>query len=306
MTHTTQARKRFQNLVRDYLESRDFNRLTASQNQYAYWLQVLCDTEIRGKQFGSLRYKTITTPMCQEVYDVLSDRGVTFANRILSVARKVFNYAIKYGHIEKNPFTMVQSITEKPRQVTWTKDHVVTFLSHAYSRFETRSIGLIAQMAYEWGQRIGDMRVLTWDTLNLDSCVLDLTQSKRRAVVHLPISDDLCEMLRQQKDELGFQQYVAPNVHAKKQGGFDAYTVYTISRAAKKVIKSAGLPDELRLSDLRRTATTEMIEAGVGLAQIMQVTGHANPQSVKPYMKNTLTGASNAIKLRNAHRQEVQ
>ena len=59
-----------------------------------------------------------------------------------------------------------------------------------------------------------------------------------------------------------------------------------------------GLSRELRLSDMRRTATTEMIEAGVGLAQLMQVTGHANPQSVKPYMKNTLRGATLAMQMR--------
>lgn len=306
MTRTTQARKQLHNLVQGYLESRDFNRLTASQDHYRYWLQILCDTEVRGKPFGELLYKRITTPMCQDLYDILSDRGVTFANRILSVARKVFNYAIKYGLVEKNPFSMVQVITEKPRQVVWTQEDIVKFLNQAYAKFETRSIGLIAQMAYEWGQRIGDMRMLTWDDLDLDQCVLNLTQSKRRAVVHLPISEDLCEMLKQQHTELGFQPYVAPNVWIKKKGGFDTYSVYTISRAANKIMKAAGLPEELRLSDLRRTATTEMVEAGVGLAQIMQVTGHANPQSVKPYMKNTLTGATNAIKLRNAHRQEVQ
>lgn len=171
MTRTTQARKQLNNLVQEYLESRDFNRLTASQDHYRYWLQILCDTEVRGKPFGELLYKRITTPMCQDLYDILSDRGVTFANRILSVARKVFNYAIKYGRIEKNPFSMVQVITEKPRQVVWTQEDIVKFLNQAYAKFETRSIGLIAQMAYEWGQRIGDMRMLTWDDLDLDQCV---------------------------------------------------------------------------------------------------------------------------------------
>ena len=61
----------------------------------------------------------------------------------------------------------------------------------------------------------------------------------------------------------------------------------------------AGLPDELRIADLRRTGTTEMVEAGVGIAQIMSVTGHANPQSVKPYMKNTLASAEYALTERN-------
>jgi hypothetical protein len=41
-----------------------------------------------------------------------------------------------------------------------------------------------------------------------------------------------------------------------------------------------------------------MIDAGVSMPQIMSITGHANPQSVKPYMKNTLTSAKQAAKLR--------
>ena len=66
-------------------------------------------------------------------------------------------------------------------------------------------------------------------------------------------------------------------------------------------MRQAGLPDELRLSDLRRTGTTEMVDAGVDMAQIMSVTGHANPQSVKPYMKNTFTSANNALTARKSH-----
>lgn len=66
-------------------------------------------------------------------------------------------------------------------------------------------------------------------------------------------------------------------------------------------MNAAGLSKELRLSDLRRTGTTEMVEAGVGMAQIMSVTGHANPQSVKPYMKNTYRSANSALTARKSH-----
>ena len=44
-----------------------------------------------------------------------------------------------------------------------------------------------------------------------------------------------------------------------------------------------------------------MVEAGVGMAQIMSVTGHANPSSVKPYMKNTLKSANLALTERRIH-----
>jgi hypothetical protein len=63
-------------------------------------------------------------------------------------------------------------------------------------------------------------------------------------------------------------------------------------------MNSAGLSNELRLSDLRRTGTVEMVDAGVSMGNIMSVTGHANPQSVKPYMKNTFTSANLALEKR--------
>jgi integrase len=71
-----------------------------------------------------------------------------------------------------------------------------------------------------------------------------------------------------------------------------------LSYVAREIIKAAGLPDELQIMDMRRTGTMEMVEAGVSLPQIMSITGHANPQSVKPYMKNTLTSARKAATLR--------
>ena len=286
-------------LIDAYFESRDFSRVEASQKQYRYWLQVLVSTEIDGTQVGDLLYRDIRAPFAQRIYDTISDRGVTFANRIIAVIRKVYSFAIKYGYLDhNNPWSSVQTIAVPPRKVSWKPEYVKAFLDEAYSKFSTRSLGLIAHMSYEWAQRIGDMRLLQWDSIDFENRVLHLEQSKRRAVVHLPISDELFSMLEEQNGAFDFQPYVAPNTNTKE---FKPYHVEVISRSAKRMIQKLGLPDELRLSDLRRTATTEMIEAGVGLAQIMQVTGHQNPQSVKPYMKNTLTGASNAIKLRNAH-----
>jgi integrase len=288
-------------LVDAYLKSRDFERVTASQDQYRYWLRILLETEYRGEPFAQFKYKKLSAPDAQHLYDLLSDRGVTFANRICAIARKVYNYGMKYGVVEKNPWSMIQTEVPKPRKVMWQQEDVKKFLTHAYSSFKTRGIGLIAHMAYEWAQRIGDMRLLTWDKIDFENQVLHLEQSKRRAVVHLPISDDLMDVLKQQNSAFDWQPYVAPNVNARTENGYAPYGLEVVSRVAKKVITEAGLNPELRLADLRRTATTEMVEAGVGIAQIMQVTGHQSPQSVTPYMKNTLTGATNAIKLRNAH-----
>ena len=155
-------------------------------------------------------------------------------------------------------------------------------------------------MAYAWCQRLGDMRMLKFSNIDFDEHVVHIEQSKRRADVHLPIEDDLYSMLVQQNNEFGFQQYVAPRPKPVK-GSYIPYSLHKLPLHARVIMDNAGLPPELRLSDLRRTGTTEMVEAGVGMAQIMSVTGHANPQSVKPYMKNTLTSANYALtKRKNA------
>jgi hypothetical protein len=54
----------------------------------------------------------------------------------------------------------------------------------------------------------------------------------------------------------------------------------------------------LQLMDLRRTAITEMVEAGVPLSNIMALSGHATPGSLAPYIKNTLRSASVAQQMR--------
>ncbi len=156
-------------------------------------------------------------------------------------------------------------------------------------------------MAYDWGQRIGDMRVMTWNTLDLDQCRLDLTQSKRNAEVHLPISNGLCEMLKQQKEDFDFQEYVAPRVKPRA-GAYTPYDKGEISLLINEVLDEANLPRELTAMSLRRTAVTEMMEAGVDLVGIMQVTGHVNPASLKPYMVNTLAGATTALDKRNKNK----
>jgi integrase len=89
------------------------------------------------------------------------------------------------------------------------------------------------------------------------------------------------------------------------KGVYSPYAIQRLSKVARQVIKLSGLPDDLRISDLRRTGTTEMVDAGVPMGQIMSVTGHANPQSVKPYMKNTYASAESALTLRTNYIKSI-
>jgi len=288
-------------LLQDYLSSYDYKQLRdETKVQYKYFANILMNTEVEGKALYLLDCDKITTRMAKTAYNEWCDRGIHLANHTISITRILFNHGVREELCQTNPFAMVRKRAAERRKVVWGRGDVQKFLDEAYADFSTRNIGLIAQMAYEWCQRLVDMRLLTWDSIDFDAQTVHVKQTKRKAEVFLPVSDELHEMLVQQHEDFGFQEYVAPRPRPIR-GNYEPYTMYKLPLHAREVMDAAGLPKELRLSDLRRTGTTEMVDAGVGMAQIMSVTGHANPQSVQPYLKNTLASADRALTDRKIH-----
>jgi len=280
-------------LINYYYLSNDFKMLRDSTKvDYRYFLTVVHQT------IGCRKYREVTPKVAKQAYEKWVERGVSFANHAATCASRVFNYAIQMEHAEQNPFAKIKRKTTKQRKKVWEHRDVVKFLDVAYSEFEYRNIGLIVHMAYEWCQRLGDMRMLRWDNLDLKKQQLYLEQSKRRAEVFLPISDNLCEMLRDQKSDFGFQEWVAPHPQPR-DGRFQPYAMERLSKVGRRVMRIAKLDEELRLMDLRRTGVTQMVDRGVPLPQIMSVTGHTHVASVKPYMKHTYESANNALTQRN-------
>jgi len=304
MKNIPKASAKLREVVDFYLVSPAFRRLkSSSQRDYEVHLSAVVDTPVEGRYLGDYRCKNIKVRHLTQAYEQWLQVGVRTANYRKAVLSTAWKNAMRYDVFTHDPVSLVQAITEQPRRTVWTKDQVRTFLATSYSDFRWRSIGLIVHMSYDWAQRVGDMRLLTWDALNLDQCTMDLTQSKRNAEIHLPISKGLCDMLRQQKEQFGFQDYVAPKVQPEF-GCYNPYSKLEIHRYINEILAKANLPSELTAMDLRRTAVREMMEGGVDLSNIMQVTGHKNVNSVKPYMVNTLSGASKALAARGNNEDE--
>lgn len=297
---TPKSNAKMLDIVEFYLSSPRFRDLSAKcQYEYERHLRLACNTPLSdGRLFGGVRINRVGVKHLSDLYETWLETGTTTANMRMSYLSACWKYAMQKEITVANPVALVSRKSTKARKVKWEPQHVKSFLDVAYSDIRWRSIGLIVHMAYDWAQRVGDMRVLVWDRLDLDAQRLDLTQSKRNADIHLPISDALTSMLKTQQQDFGFQEYVAPNV-SPVGGAYRAYTDVQIHKLINEVKAEANLPHELTAMDLRRTAITEMAEAGVDMAGIMQVSGHRNPQSVKPYLVNTFAGASNALAKRN-------
>ena len=285
-------------LVKLYLQSSEFNRLRdQTKLDYTRFLKILTDT------LGDTTASVVSGKDARMAYEEWVSRGIYLANQVAAVAGIVYRHGQDMEYVKSNPFTLVRKLSPVARNTVWTQDQVRQFLDVAYGDFVYRNVGLIVQMAYEWCQRVGDMRMLTWDSIDFNTRRLRLLQSKRGAEVQLPISDALHDMLTEQQQDFDFQKYVAP-MPSPRGGEYKPFSMERLSKIGRIVMRQAQLPDELRLMDLRRTGTTEMVEAGVPLPQIMSVTGHANPQSVKPYIKNTYLSANSALTARQQFKEE--
>lgn len=289
---------RLSTLIDYYLDSKSYRNLSpTSQKEYSLNLKVV------RRDLGGVLLRNMSTTQLEAAYDEWIKNGIPRANKLAAILSIVLNKAIGLGIRIVNPVPHMDRVPNPPRKVTWEPEQVKAFLLTAYSEWTGYSIGLIVHMAYEWGQRVGDMRLLTWDALDLDNSRMDLTQSKRGADVHLPISDGLRSILLEQKERFGFQEYVAPRTK-KINNVYSPYAKAKLHMYVNQIKEQAGLPKELTAMDMRRTAITEMVEAGVDITQIKQVSGHANIQSLTPYIKHTFTGASEALAQRSAFKEK--
>ena len=285
-------------VIVEYWGSDAFRKLgSASQKDYYDCLRVIND------DVGSMSMKRLSVSLMQQCYIVWLKRGIYRANKIAAIMSILINWAKKNGISIENPMPLLEKTPNPQRTVMWEPEQVNKFLTTAYSEWKWRSIGLIVQMAYEWGQRVGDMRMLTWAAINFDKKRCDLVQSKRGAEVHLPISDTLMHVLKQQHETFGFQVLVTPQVQPS-DGSYKPYTKEMLHVYVNAVLEAAELPSYLTAMDMRRTAITEMVEAGVDITQIKQVSGHTNINSLTPYIKHTYTGASEALAQRQAFKEK--
>jgi integrase len=236
MTHTVQ------DLCDAYYMSSDFNGLRdTTKVDYKYFLGILCG------EIGTMPHEYVSSELAKALYEAWVLRGISYSNHLCSVASQSFNYGIRTGYTHNNPFAKLKRVTKDRRLVTWTNDDVVLFLNTAYKTFHHRNIGLIVQMAYEWCQRMGDMRNLTWDCLDLDSRILTLEQADRRAKVVLPISDELMNVI------------------------------------------------------IRRTGVVEMLDAGVSIPKLMEVTGYSYVSSLQQHINNIDTCDDSALTDKGSH-----
>jgi len=284
-----------QGLVDAYYSTSNWLRLSVnSKNTYKQLLGYICDCRIGNSNisFGETLHRKITAETAELLHkqlckDVSNHRAV----HVCKVLRRVWFVGHRLALTQSNPFSKMGIVSLPDREVRWEQDHIDLFVAKA-DEMEMSSVGTLALLCYHLCQRVGDMRQLTWSCYQNDTFCF--VQEKSRTVkkpegtqmildTNVYLEERLSRLTRRRDTD-----FIIINERTGRP-----YTKWAY-KAVAEVRKAAGLPEELKISDLRRTGATEAGESGCTTDEIMALTGHTDRQIVNIYVKKTPVMATNA------------
>jgi integrase len=133
----------------------------------------------------------------------------------------------------------------------------------------------IINVALNTGMRKGEILTLTWEDVDFDNNILTVkhTISKSKKPKVIPISSKVRKLLLEQKLKSGGSNFVFT---------FEGKPIKDVRRAFERACKRASIYG-FRFHDLRHTAATRMIEAGVSIVAVSKVLGHAEIRTTMRY-----------------------
>jgi integrase len=277
-------------LVRLYRSDPAFkNRRPATRRVYEH---VLGQIE---KNEGAVPVASIETRQLKQIYRELLTRGVAVAALHMRIWRVLLKFAVGESWIKVNPSADFTIEAAPARELVWTWPQIKAFCDAADAE-GLASLALAVMLAYDLGQRQGDVLALTWASQKPDGWLV--RQQKTSQPVKVPLRWPETRR-RLAKVVRGDRVQVVICETTGRPWRLDHFR-----HEFARVRDLAGLPNELQFRDLRRTAATEIGDGGASSQQIRSVTGHRSDAMLKVYVQPTGTQAAAAQKLRKRTKRQ--
>lgn len=204
-------------------------------------------------------------------------------NRDLSVLRRVLNWGVEEGCLAMNPLGRLHLERERRTKRTILSVREERLLLAAAPEHLRR----IIVCALDTGMRRGEILRQTWEDIDFDHRILYVTHSKtpegESRVV--PLTGRLHDLLASCKRTRGIVFTYAPprKANADAQGGIDGESVNPAPGNPIKIVKTTWASSlrraairHVRLHDLRHTANTRLMLAGVPQEIRREILGHSS------------------------------
>jgi integrase len=216
--------------------------------------------------FGQKDIRDVTRADVLEIMDGAIERGAHYsANRILSNVRKLYNWCIERGIVEKSPIVGLKAPTKEVSRDRVLDDGEIKAVLHA-CRNDTYPFRQFAPLLLATGQRRGEIVHARWSDIDLDNkiWVIPAERSKNGKPHVVPLSAYALTLLVEIPRFLDCD-FVFTTTRRSPISGF--------SKALRRLWEATGSTD-WRLHDLRRTAASGMARASVPPHVVEKVLNH--------------------------------
>lgn len=205
-------------------------------------------------------------------------------NRELALLKAIFNKAIEWGKIENSPAKRVKLFRIKNTKERILTDEEMKRLIKTSEESSSQHIKMFLTIALNTGMRMSEILTLRWENVFLSRGYILIEDSKSGKSRKVPLNRVVIEAI---KNIDRSSEYLFFNERMKKRLG-------SIRRSFEIACRRADITG-LRIHDLRHTAATKMIEAGIDLVTVSKILGHSKIDMTMRYCHPTPENMQRAI-----------
>lgn len=248
-------------LAQRYLESAEYGRLAPRTRRD----QRLALDVVRA-DLGDMEIKALESPRARAVLIRWRDRYKATprtADARMAALATILKWALDRGEITANPLTSWPRLYRVNRaDIIWTPADLERLFTHC-----DPAVRRAVELAAHTGLRLADLVRLSWADVGKDAVTLTTGKSRGRRVITIPVTPEIRRILKACGRRPG--QIGAVLVHSRGKPWAGGSGLQTAMQRAKT---DAGIKG-LRFHDLRGTAVTNLVLAGLPLADIALIVG---------------------------------
>ncbi len=264
------AKDTLDELRETYFGSAEFRNLRPStQRELRYVIEGVCRRKNKhGELWGTLPHKRFETKHILKIRDELGEKPGA-ANKFVRSISQWMGWAVSRKMRAENPAKGIK-LLKGGRFRAWTDEELLAFE-------ERWPLGTIERTGYALAlytaQRRADLTALKWSSIAGD--VMRVRQRKTGTYLEIHMHPELRKALRAVKARS------EEAILAGKRGA--ALNEVTFGHIMAEAIDAAGLPDDLVLHGLRKTAARIVAETG---GKVASMTGHLTESMVREYTRD--------------------
>jgi integrase len=230
-------------------------------------------------KFGALGLSQITRKAVNQFKVALLGEGLSKAsvNHHVQLLRHVFNLAVSWEVLDRNILKGIELLSLDNQVENYLDDAAFDRFVEVAKTANNVHVGLILLFLLSTGARLREGLCAEWKQIDVANRVwkIPATNTKSKKLKYLPLNDSALWVIEQLTSQ-GESPYLFPSPATGKP-----YT--TITRAFWVIRKKAGIPDNVRIHDLRHTFASRVVSRGRSLFECQKLLGHADPRTTMRY-----------------------